>query len=90
MNTDTDAVFEGLTRLVRVIGNDDALCERFCQLDNLSTIQRANEIYILVEQITAEQQDPELVALFRLFADDRIFAAAMVALRECGYLTHDC
>jgi hypothetical protein len=86
MNTDTDAVFEGLTRLVRVIGNDDALCGRFCQLANLSTVQRANEIYILAEQISAEQQDPELVALFKLFADDRIFAAAMAALKECGYV----
>jgi len=86
MNTDTDAVFEGLTRLVRVIGDDDALCGRFCQLANLSAIQRANEIYILAEQLTAEQQDPELVGLFKLFADDRIFAAAIAALRECGYV----
>ena len=86
MNTDTDAVFEGLTRLVRVIGDDDALCGRFCQLANLSTIQRANEIYILAEQLTAERQDPELVGLFKLFADDRIFAAAIAALRECGYV----
>jgi hypothetical protein len=36
--------------------------------------------------MTAEHKDPELVALFRLFADARVFEAAVVALRECVYV----
>jgi hypothetical protein len=40
----------------------------------------------MAEQMTAEHKDPELVALFRLFADARVFDSAMLALRECGYV----
>ena len=40
----------------------------------------------MAEQMAAEHKDPELVALFRLFADARVFEAAMLALRECGYV----
>ena len=40
----------------------------------------------MAEQMTAERQDPELVAVFRLFGDAPVFEAGMAALRECGYL----
>ena len=86
MKTDANSVLESLARFVQVIGRDDTLRERFCGLANLSPVQRANEIHIMAEQMTAERKDPELVALFRLFADARVFDAALVALRECGYI----
>jgi hypothetical protein len=86
MKTDTDSAFEGLARLVQVIGNDTAIRQRFCRLASLTPVQRSNEIHIMAEQMAAEGKDPELVALFRLFADARIFEAAMVAMRESGYL----
>jgi hypothetical protein len=86
MNTDSDSALEGLARLVQVIGKDTALRQRFCRLAGLTPVQRANEIHIMAEQMAAEQKDPELVALFRLFADARVFEAAMMAMRECGYL----
>jgi hypothetical protein len=75
-----------LARFVQVIGKDTALRQRFCKLASLSPIQRANEIHIMAEQMTADHKDPELVALFRLFRDGRVFEAAMLALRECGYM----
>jgi hypothetical protein len=81
-----DSALDGLARFVQVIGKDTALRRRFCRLASLSPIQRANEIHIMAEQMTAERKDPELVALFRLFADARVFEAAMLALRECGYV----
>jgi hypothetical protein len=86
MKTNVDSALDGLARFVQVIGKDTALRQRFCQLASLSPIQRANEIHIMAEQMAAEHKDPELVALFRLFADARVFEAAMLALRECGYV----
>lgn len=86
MKPDADSALDNLTRFVQVIGSDSALRQRFSQLANLSPAQRANEIHIMAEQIAAEHKDPELVAIFRLFADARVFEAAVVALRECGYM----
>jgi hypothetical protein len=86
MKTDADSALEGMARFVQVIGRDTALRQRFCRLAGLSPIQRSNEIHVMAEQMTAEHKDPELVALFRLFADARVFEAAMLALRECGYV----
>ena len=86
MKTDANSVLESLARFVQVIGGDTNLRQRFCGLANLFPVQRANEIHIMAEQMTAERKDPELVALFRLFADARVFEAGMVALRECGYI----
>jgi hypothetical protein len=86
MKTDSDSALEGLARLVQVIGKDAVLRQRFCRLAALTLVQRSNEIHVMAEQMAAERKDPELVALFRLFVDARVFAAAMVAMRECGYL----
>ena len=69
-----------------MIGRDDALRQRFWQLASLSPIQRSNEIHIMAEQMNAERKDPELVAVFRMFAAARVFEAAVVAMRECGYI----
>jgi hypothetical protein len=86
MTNDPDSAFEGLARFVHVIGKDAALQERFCGLAKLSPAQRFNEIHIMAEQMAAERKDPDLVSLFRLLADARVFEAALVALRECGYV----
>lgn len=85
MKADTDSAPDGLARFVQIITRDTAFRQRFCRLASLSPVQRSNEIYVMADQMTAEREDPELVALFRLFADARIFEAGMVALRECGY-----
>jgi hypothetical protein len=84
MNPEADTVLENLARLVQVIGRDKVLRERFGELARLSPTQRANEIHILAEQMAAEGKDPELVKVFRLFADPRVFRAGVDALRECG------
>jgi hypothetical protein len=84
MKPDADTVLEDLARFVQVIGRDKTLRERFGELACLSPNQRANEIHILAEQMATEGKDPELVKVFRLFADPRVFQAAMNALRECG------
>lgn len=87
MKPDADSAFDGLARFVKVIGRDPALRQRFCQLASLSPIQRSSEIHLMAEQMTTERKEPELVAVFRLFADARVFEAGMVALRECGCIT---
>jgi len=77
---------ECLARFVEVIGRERVLRQRFGRLASLSPVQRSNELHIMAEQMTAERQDPELVAVFRLFGDAPVFEAGMAALRECGYL----
>ncbi len=86
MKPDADSALECLARCIEVIGRDEALRQRFGRLAGLSPVQRANEIHIMAEQMTAERKDAELVAVFRLFADARVFEAGTAALRECGYL----
>jgi hypothetical protein len=87
LKPDADTVLESLARFVQVVGRDVALRERFGELACLSPIQRANEIHIMAEQMAAGGKEPELVKVFRLFADPRVFQAGMDALRECGYVT---
>jgi hypothetical protein len=87
MKPDADSALDDLVRFVQVIGSDSALRQRFCQLASLSPVQRSIEIHIIAAQMMAERKDPELVDVFRLFADARVFEAGMVALRECGYIT---
>ncbi len=77
---------DSLARFVLVIGKDSALRQRFCQLAGLSPVQRSNEVHMMAEQMAAERKDPDLVSIFRLFADPRVFEAGMAALRESGYL----
>jgi hypothetical protein len=85
MKAKEDAL-DDLARFVQVIGRDKNLQERFCRLAALSPVQRSNEIHVMAEQMNAENKDHELVSIFRLFADTRVFEAAMVALRDCGYI----
>jgi hypothetical protein len=85
MKPDADSALDSLARFVQVIGRDGALRQRFCHLAGLSPIQRFNEIHIMAAQMRAESKDPELVAVFRLFADARVFEAGMLALRECEF-----
>lgn len=75
-----------LARIIQVIGEDDALKSRFCAMAKLSHTQRINQISILAEHMNAERKDPELIAVFRLFTDEQVFEAAMLTLRQCGYL----
>ncbi len=77
---------DSLARFVLVIGEDSTLRQRFCQLAGLSPVQRSNEVHMMAEQMAAERKDPDLVSIFRLFADPRVFEAGMVALRESGYI----
>ncbi len=86
MNKDADATLETLARFVQVIGRDNGLRHRFWQLASLSRIQRSNEIHVMAEQMMAEDRDPDLVTVFRMFGDVRVFEAAVVAMRECGYI----
>ena len=86
MKTDADSPLDSLARFVQVVGSDAALRQRFCRLASLSPVQRSNEIHIMAERMDAERKDSELVSMFRLFGDSRVFEAAMVALRECGYI----
>ena len=83
MKMDVDFAVDSLARFVQVISKDRALRERFSQLAKLSPVQRSNQIHIMAEQMAADGKDPEIVAIFRLFGDARVFDAGMLALREC-------
>jgi len=83
---DADIRVDCLVRFIRVIDTDAALRERFCQLAELSPVQRSHQIHIMAEQMAGRWKDSELVDLFLLFGEARIFNAAMLGLRECGYI----
>jgi hypothetical protein len=40
----------------------------------------------MAEQMAVERKDPDMVSIFRLFADPTVFEAGMVVLRESGYI----
>jgi hypothetical protein len=86
MKSDADITVDCLVRFIRVIGTDGALREQFCQLAELSPVQRSNQIHIMAEQMAGHRKDSELAKVFRLFGDARVFDAAMITLREGGYI----
>ena len=87
MNSDTNLAVDHLVRFIQVIGTDVRLRDRFCRLAELSPVQRAKEIHMMAEEMTMGRRRPsQLPDLFRLFADTRVFNAAMMALQECGYI----
>lgn len=84
MALNPDSAFDNLTRIVQVIGGDQKLREWFFGLARLSAVRRRNEIYGVVERMTAEGQDVDLTVSFQMLADSRVFEAACVALGKSG------
>jgi len=86
MAPDADSVADSLTTLVQVIGRDRNLSQWFRRLDQMSAIERRNQVFKISEQMTNDGKDRDAVDAFRLLADTRIFDATRLALRECGYI----
>ena len=84
MKPQPDSLLDDLTRFVQVIGKDKALLQLFARLAQLPPAQRANEVHFMAEHMAKEGRAPNLVESFRLFADERVFNAAMAALRDRG------
>jgi len=87
MSTTFDAALDNLTRIVRVVGDDQKLRRWFHSLSKKSAVERRNAIYVMSEQMAAQNVDADLVASFRLLADARIFDAACLALRDRVFTT---
>jgi hypothetical protein len=86
METDANTTTETLSRFVQLIGRDPALLQRFCQMAQMSPVRRANAVHILAEQMAAAGKEARLIAAFRLFANEKVFEAAIASLHECGYI----
>jgi hypothetical protein len=86
MAPNTNTALDTLARMVQIVGRDPDLLRWFRELARKPADQRRNDIYLAAERMRAEGKDQELVTCFRLLADPRVFEAARVALRECGYL----
>ena len=87
MKPNTESFLDDLTRFVQVIGKDEALRLLFVRLAKLSPTERSNEVHLMAEEMAKEGKAADLIAIFRTFADERVFSAAMVALRDRGYLS---
>lgn len=77
-----DMALNNLARMVQVIRHDRQLREWFYGMAHKSIVERRNEVYAMVEQLSAEGKDADLVVPFQLLADPRVFEAAWVALGE--------
>ena len=87
MNPNPESFLDELTSFVQVIGKDKALRQLFHRLAKLSPTERSNEVHLMAEQMTREGKAADLVTVFRTFADERVFKAAIVALRDRGYVS---
>lgn len=56
--------------------------EWFWAMAHESMVERRNEIYAMVERMSANREDADLAASFQLLADSRVFDAACMALGE--------
>lgn len=81
---DADLALDNLARFVQVIQRDPRLTEWFRGLENMQPARRGHEILLMAERIASECKDPGLSASFKLLADQAVFDAARVALRNAG------
>lgn len=79
---DAERALDNLARFVQVIARDPKLTEWFRGLENMEPVRRGHEILLMAERIAGEGKDPGLSASFKLLADQAVFDAARVALRE--------
>jgi len=79
-----DSAFDTLARFVQLTGSDPAMQRQFSMWSRMASVQRRNEIYVTTEQMRARGEEADLVAVFGLLADDRVFDAVCLALRESG------
>jgi len=79
---DAEVALENLARFVQVIRRDPRLTEWFRDLENMAPARRGHEILLMAERIARECNDPGLSASFKLLADQAVFEAARVALRN--------
>ena len=77
-----DSAFDSLARMVQVIGADQNLRAWFGKLACTSPVGRRDEIYVMIQRMSAEGQNADLVASFELLADSRVFEAACTALHK--------
>ena len=77
-----DSALDNLARFVQVIGRDPKLTEWFHSLDSMDPARRGHEILLMAERIAGECKDAGLIASFKLLADQAVFDAACVALRN--------
>jgi len=79
---DADLALDSLARFVQVIRRDPKLTAWFRNLETMEPARRGHEILLMAEQIAGESKDPALIASFRLLANQTVFDAARVALRN--------
>ena len=77
-----DAVLDNLARCVQVVKEDRRLSDWFHTLAQMSAASRRAQIYLMVEEMTANHENGDLIASFQLLADPTVFQAAQAALQE--------
>jgi len=75
-----DSILEGLARMTEVIRSDEVLKRTFLSLAEKNPEERRGMIAMMSERMLADGKDPDLVAVFRLLSDARVFAPALQAV----------
>jgi hypothetical protein len=84
MSLDRESALDNLAGFIQAISEDGKLRGRFSGMAKMTSAERFNQIQFMAHEMSAERLDPDLIASFRLLADERVFEAAKAALRDCG------
>jgi hypothetical protein len=77
-----ESMVEGLTKLVRTIGEDGKMRRWFIGLADKSVEERRNTIYSMTAKMASVTKDESLVTALKLLAIPAVFEAACAMLRE--------
>jgi hypothetical protein len=84
ISTDAEFALERLSWLAQAIGESPSLCRWLSGLEQKSFVERRNQILLMTAQMSGKKEDAQLTASFALLANQEIFNAVLLALREAG------
>jgi predicted secreted protein len=82
ISADAKSALDRLSWLAQAIGESPRLCRWLCDLEQKSFAERRNQILLMTAQMSGKNEDAQLTASFALLADQEIFNAMLLALRE--------
>ena len=82
MAVSIESMIDGLTNVIRAIGEDGKLRRWFDSLARKPLVQRRNAILAMGERFKSEGEDTAFVTSVKLLADPRVFDAANHAIHD--------
>jgi len=77
---------DALAILIQAVAHDQKLRKWFSSLAGKSAVERRNEIFETVRQMTERGEDQKIISSLFLLTEEKIFDAARQMLREHGHI----